>query len=112
MKLDDLDRMTEHAVTCLSSNDADRIGALVRDLASGWPAASGLGLAFAITSAAAQLEDVITDPVTDRSAARAYKLAALVAADILALEAMGSKNVSCADLMTYWKNADPYFLDL
>ncbi len=112
MRLDQLDRMTEFAVEILSSGDRNQIVALVRRMAGKWPQVSALGICFAITSAAARLEAEFDDPATMRSAALGYKLAALVASDILALETMGGRQVIGNDLMSYWHRLDPFFLKL
>ncbi|MBY6117490.1 hypothetical protein KUW09_25070 [Mameliella alba] len=104
--------MTEFAIEALSSNDAKQISALVRRMVEKWPQLPALSITFAITSAAAHLETLFADIQTERSAARAYKLAALVASDILALEAMGGRPIMCHDLLHYWQRMDPYFLKL
>lgn len=112
MRLTDLDLMTEFALERLASNDRGRINALVRQMAEKWPHLPALGICFSITQAASTLESFISDQSSERSASRAYKLAALVAADVLALEAMGGRSVTGHDLLHYWQRLDPFFLKI
>lgn len=104
--------MIERATHCLSSGDTRAIGALVHRLAREWPGEPALSVAFALTCAASNLEDVIKDPATARSVAMAYKLAALLAADIHAVQAMGQVPAKASDLLHFWRRVDPYFLNL
>lgn len=107
-----LDLMIEFAVACLAGEDHREIGKMVREMAKRWPNEPALGLVFSITSAAASLEDLV-DSETSRSASqRGYQLAALVAADVYAIEAMGQTPAVGQDLLHFWRRADPYFLEL
>jgi len=40
-----------------------------------------------------------------------FRMAALVAADVLAVEAMGKRPAKARDLLWFWRRVDPYFLD-
>ena len=88
------------------------LGGLVHRLAREWPNEPALSVAFALTCAAANIEDVIKDAASARAAAFAYKLAALLAADIHAVQAMGQVPAKASDLLHFWRRVDPYFLNL
>ena len=107
-----LDRMIAFATEALASEDSRRVGALVRTMALRWPRERALTISFALTAAASGIEDMVTGGGPGSSVARAYKLAALVAADVLAIETAGRKRARANDLLLYWRRADPYFLDL
>src|SRR6056297_142964 len=103
-----LDRTTGFATETLASEDAARIGGLVRVMALRWPRERALSISFALTSAAAEMEDLMADRSHEGAASRAYKMAALVAADVLAIEASGIEVARGKDLLHYWRRADPY----
>lgn len=107
-----LDLMVEFAVGELASGDNARVRKLVRTLAARWPSERALMISFALTSAASVLEDVLKGPATARSAGQAYRLSALVAADILAIEVLRDAPARAQDLLHYWRRVDPYFLEL
>lgn len=112
MRKAETDLMIEYAVACLAAEDHRNIKSMVRDMARRWPNAPALGIAFAITSAAAVIEDMVDTPSTAQSAQLGYRLAALVSADIYALEAMGQSPAVGQDLLHFWRRVDPYFLNL
>jgi hypothetical protein len=105
-----LDLMIEFAVAELASADPTRTGRLVRTLAQQYPNEKALLLCFALTSAAAAVEDVVRDDKDGEPPALGYKLAALVAADILAIEALNGRSAKAVDLLHFWRRVDPYFL--
>ena len=110
MDLGRLDQMTEQALEVLAGGDPVRMRRLVRDMASSYATDPALAIAFALTSAASALEDMVRDE--NSSAPRAYKMSALVAADVLAVQAMGKTEVLGQDLLHFWRRVDPYFLKL
>ncbi len=110
MKASTLDDMTDHAVAALASAESEKINALVRDLAINWPNEPALSVSFAITSAAANLTDLVKDQRAISDVA--YKLAALVAADVLAIEQTYQGRAQARHLLHFWRRVDPYFLDL
>lgn len=112
MRESELDRMIELAVERLAQSDPQNSRKLVRDLATAWPNEPALSIAFALTSAAASLEDMVDTPKAARSAQLGYKLSALMSADIFALEAMGQNPALGQDLLHFWRRVDPYFLDI
>ena len=108
MWMSDLDHMVAYSVAALASRDDNRIKSLVRDLAEDWPAQTALTVSFALTSAAAELEG---PSVADKDAANtAYRLASLVAADVMAIEAMGQSNAKTTHLLQFWRRIDPFFI--
>ncbi|MCB1331359.1 MAG: hypothetical protein KDK28_18730 [Maritimibacter sp.] len=95
-----------------SGSDARRRG-LVRHLCLRWPETPALSVVFAMTSAAAMLEDNIRRNADASNAAPlAYRLAAILAADIYAVESMGQKPATAQDLLHFWRRVDSYFLDI
>lgn len=110
MDLGRLDQMTEHALEVLAGDDPAQMRRLVRNMAQSYASDPALAIAFALTSAASALEDMVRDE--KGSAARAYKLSALVAADVMAVQAMGKAEVLGGDLLYFWRRVDPYFLKL
>lgn len=110
MSVDPLDLMIEFAVAALASGDPTRTGALVRTLAQDFSGEKALSVCFAITSAAASIEDVVRHEGPGTPPTLGYKLAALVAADILAIEALGDRTAKAVDLLHFWRRVDPYFL--
>ncbi len=110
MQANILDDMTDQAVAVLATGDNKSIAGLVRDLAVNWPNEPALAVSFALTSAAASLTDLVKGQTTVSNTA--YELAALVAADVLAIEQMGQTPAKARHLLHYWRRVDPYFLDL
>jgi hypothetical protein len=107
---DPLDQMIEFAVAALASGDSARTGALVRSLAQDFSGEKALSVCFALTSAAAAIEDVMHHVGPGQPPTLGYKLAALVAADILAIEALNPRTAKAVDLLHFWRRVDPYFL--
>jgi len=109
----ELDRMIEFALESLLSGEDGRRRAMVRRLVLRWPSAPALQVVFAITSAGAQIEEAIGGTVQDEGeAALAYRLAALLAADVFAVERQRCPPVAARDLLAHWRDMDPYFLQL
>ncbi len=106
------DLMIEYAVACLAAEDHHEIRKMVREMAQTWPNEAALGIAFAITSAASTFEDVVDTASASQTAHLGYRMAALVAADTYAIEAMGQIPAKGQDLLHFWRRVDPYFLDL
>ena len=105
------DLMIEYAVACLAAEDHRDIRKMVREMAQAWPNEAALGIAFAITSAASTFEDMVDTPTSAHSTRLGYRMAALVAADIYAIEAMGQIPAKGQDLLHFWRRVDPYFLN-
>lgn len=112
MRRGTLDLMIETSVACLAADDHHDIAKLVCRLARRWPGEPALSIAFALTSAAAAVEDVVDTENAAKAAQHGYRLAALVAADIFAVESMGQAPATGHDLLHFWRRVDPYFLNL
>ena len=82
---------------------------IVTSLATRWPNEPALAICFAVTRAAADLE-VLFDGQS-ATAAAAYRSAALIAADILAIEAMGQQPATGHHLLHFWRRAGADYLD-
>jgi hypothetical protein len=108
-----MDRMIDFAMEELLSGDDERRRALVRQMAGRWPGEPALALAYALTSATQSIEDSFgasarRDPVVPLG----YRLAALVSADVHALQSMGQAPSLAEDLLHFWRRVDPLFLRL
>ncbi len=95
---------TTFAIEVLLSGDARAKASLTRDMAGRWPDASALSLIFALTDAAARIEGEFSTRTESRDAAfSGYRMAAILAADIYALELAGHPApVYGTDLLHYW----------
>lgn len=111
MRQSTTDLMVEYAVACLAADDHHRINVMVANMARSWPNEAALGIAFAITTAASSYEDTVDTRNSKQSAQRGYRMAALVAADVYAIEAMGQFPAKAQDLLHFWRRVDPYFLE-
>lgn len=109
MRQSTVDLIIEYAASGLASGDRQRINRLVMELATRWPHEPALGIAFAITSAAAALEDMMADAGSKACAQMGYRLAALVSADVHAIQALGQLPAMGHDLLHFWRRMDPYF---
>ena len=108
-----IDSMIAFALEELASGSDARRRGLVRHLCLRWPETPALSVVFAMTSAAAMLEDNIRRNADASNAAPlAYRLAAILAADIYAVESMGQKPATAQDLLHFWRRVDSYFLDI
>lgn len=108
-----IDRMIAFALEELASGSDARRRGLVRHICLRWPEAPALSVVFAMTSAAAMLEDNIKrDADATAVAPLAYRLAAILAADIYAVESMGQTPATAQDLLHFWRRVDSYFLDI
>ena len=102
--------MIELAAEQIAYDTAPRILRLPRQLVLGWPGESALNAPFALTSAAAEVEHLLLK--RPEQIDLAYKMAALLSADVLATQTQLKRIVYCADVHSYWKRSDPYFLTL
>lgn len=85
---------------------------LVRDMVGRWPEAPASELIFAIGSAACEIEKTFASGSPAREASdHGWRLAALLGADLYAMEMIGLPRSRAADLRAYWR-IDPYFRDL
>lgn len=102
--------MIEFAAEQVAYDSAERILKLPRHLVLKWPNEAALTAPFALTSAAAEVEQVLLK--TPKQLNLVYRTAALLSADVLATQAQLKRIVYCADVYSYWRQYDPYFLML
>ena len=106
------DPMTHFAIEHLMGR-SDGWRSLVREMVRLWPTVEILELCFAIVSAASAIDEMFDETSPSRSvSAKAYELAALLAADLYAMKYRGLKGHTAQDLANYWADHDPYFLTL
>lgn len=112
MGLQQIDAMIGFAIARVSDTP-DGYRSVVRDLASDWPDATGAQIVFVIVSAADAIERVFeTDPSPRTEVQQAFRVAALLASDLFAMEQRGNFAPTGRDLLDYWQANDPYFLKL
>jgi hypothetical protein len=101
--------MVEFVMEELLSGQEVRRRQVIRRLAERWPQEPALALVYALTSATGAIADsfgAVPDPVVPLG----YRLAALAAADIHAVQAMGQVPATAEDLLHFWRRVDPLFL--
>jgi hypothetical protein len=108
-----MDQMIDFAMEELLSGDDHRRRALIREMATRWPEEPALAMTYALTSATQGIEDSFgpsagRDPVIPLG----YRLSALVAADVHAVQCMGQVPALTEDLLHFWRRVDPLFLRL
>lgn len=106
-----LDQMIEFAMEELLSGNDLRRRQMVRRMAERWPRESALAVVYALTAATGAIADsfgemAARDPVIPLG----YRLAALAAADVHAVQAMGQVPATAEDLLHAWRRVDPLFL--
>lgn len=95
----------------LLSGDGGRKRSMVRRMAERWPDQPALALVYSVTSATELIEDQFgstDDPVIPLG----YRLAALISADVHAVQSMGQIPSQAEDLLHFWRRVDPLFLRL
>lgn len=96
--------------TLLSRPDGWR--AVVREMVAQWPLAAPGELVLTLVTAASHIEETFAPGSPSREAAdRAWRLAALLGADLYAMQVMQLPLRHAEDLRQYWA-VDPYFRDL
>ncbi|KCV81427.1 hypothetical protein ATO10_12499 [Actibacterium atlanticum] len=112
MSARDTDSMIEAIIEALVSRD-DGWRDVVRDMVRAYPESSVHELAFALTAAASAIESMYLPQSPSYPAAqRAYRLAALLGADIYAARMRRVWVDDLASLEAYWRDHDDYFLTL
>lgn len=106
-----LDALTETVVRriLIEGTSAQRIaGDMAVDLATRQPMLPALALALPFTLAAAAIDEMLGGGLQARQAAQdAWRVAALIGADALALRAQGADALS--DLVALWRQGDELF---
>jgi hypothetical protein len=101
-----LSAMSDHAVQGVL--DLSRpVAAVLRDLAATWPDAAALEVGLALATACDAIEQMYVGPppVADR-VVQAWRLAALVGGDVLALQSLGRPHATAAHLLDWWDTAE------
>lgn len=103
--------MIAFALKALLSGSGDSRRALVRRMCERWPESPALSVVFALTSAAAMIEDnLVGTGGMSGAGPLAYRMAALVSADIYAVESLGKRPAKAHDLLHFWRRVDPAYL--
>lgn len=106
-----IDEMIAFALEELLAGDGARQLKLVRRICLHWPEAPALSVSFALTSAAAMIGDTLgSDGADTESGARAYRMAAIFAADVYAAESLLQRPAKAHDLLHFWRRVDPYYM--
>ncbi len=84
---------------------------MVRELAQRWPHCAALEYVLVLSLAANGIEETLQGEEAARLAKDAWRMAALVGVDLYDAQALGMPHQTGADLMQYWKNHDPFFLN-
>ena len=106
-----IDEFTAYALEELLTGDRTRQLRLVRRMCLRWPESPALAISFALTSAAAMIDDTIAEGESaSLSGVRAYRMAAIFAADVYAAECLLQRPAKAHDLLHYWRRVDPYYM--
>lgn len=112
MSARDMTQMIEAIIEALVASD-DGWRGVVRDMVQQHPEALVHELAFALTSAGSAIESMYQPQSPSYPAGqRAYRLAALLGADIYAARMRRVWVDDLASLEAYWRDCDDYFLTL
>ncbi len=101
MSLERIDKITEDALELqgLGLPDSNFMDRTLRR----WPRAEGLEICFALTQAAAAVGRVFDQSAEGGQAqGQLYRAAALLAADVLALQRLGIPVPRAADILQFW----------
>lgn len=112
LSLKQIDTMIDFAIERISGGP-NGYRCVVRDLAKNWPDVTGAQLVFVLVSAAHAIERVFgtgSDPANEVQ--QTFRLTALLASDLFALQQLGNFAPTSRDLTNYWQSHDPYFLEL
>ena len=111
MGLIQIDEMIDFAIARVSEGP-DGPRRAVADLARQWPSETGLQLVFVLVSAAHAIERVFSgdDEPINAESAEALRMASLLAVDLFAMQKRGNFAPTGADLLSYWREFDPFFL--
>lgn len=105
-----LDAMIEFSVEEVAYDNIERINRIPRELVTRWPGEIALATPFALSSAAAEIDSFIKGGAKQSNLV--YRLSALLAADIYAVQAKEQRLIYASDLMSYWRSEDPFFLEI
>lgn len=102
--------MTERVVETLCAEDVP-VRSLPGILVKAWPDAAVLDLVLAIATGCDAVESMFgKEGVSGARAREGWQVAALLATDLRAMQAIGVAHGRAWDLLAYWQAHDPYFL--
>lgn len=104
------DDMAEFAIDFLLTGrgTAQRV---VRELAKRWPQRAALEYVLVLSLAANGIEETLQGEEATRLAKDAWRMAALVGVDLYDAQTLGLPHRTGADLLQYWQDHDPFFLN-
>ena len=110
--LKQIDNMIDLAIARVSEGP-DGARRAVSELATRWPNATGLQIVFVMVSAGHAIERVFTgeNDTPNTETAQALRMASLLSVDLFAMEKRGNFSPTGADLLDYWREADPFFIE-
>jgi hypothetical protein len=112
VSLQQIDTMIDFAIARISDTP-NGYRSVVRDMATEWPDVTGAQLVFVLVSSAHAIERVFDSAPEPRAEVQqAFRIAALLASDLFALQKRSNFAPTGRDLMSYWKDSDPFFLNL
>ena len=112
MSLQQIDTMIDYTIAQVSDTP-EGYRAVVRELVSRWPDVTGAQTVFVLVSAAHAIEQVFGHtPESRPEIQQTFRVAALLASDLYALQMRGNFAPTGRDLLTYWRDSDPFFLNL
>lgn len=112
MSLQQIDTMIDFAIARIS-NGPEGYRSVVRHLAEKWPDVTGAQIIFVLVSAAHAIERVFGSDLEPTSEVQnTFRIAALLASDLFALQKRGNFAPTGRDLIEHWHSHDPYFLKL
>ncbi len=106
---DTIETMTEAAADYLFV-ERQPLPALPYFLASKFPTCAPLELTLCLATLADLVETELATTTRTDFAISLWRIASLIAVDVLVMETMGVPSLTAADLRTYWTDHDQYFL--
>jgi len=110
--LKQIDNMIDFAIARVSEGP-DGPRRAVSELAARWPNVTGLQIVFVLVSAAHAIERVFSgeNDAPNAETAEALRMASLLSVDLFAMQERGNFSPTGADLLAYWRDVDPYFVE-
>jgi len=110
--LQQIDTMIDFAIARISDTP-NGYRSVVREMAVKWPDVTGAQVVFVLVSAAHAIERVFhTAPEPRAEVQQTFRVAALLASDLFAMQMRSNFAPTGRDLIAYWKDDDPFFLNL
>jgi len=103
------DELAEFAIDFLLSGHGSA-RQLLAVLVQRWPQKPALEYVLVLSLAASGIENILTGGEAERLSRDAWRMAALIGADLYDAQALGMAHYSGHDLIRYWRAHDPLFL--